>query len=177
MKCPNNHESFQEIKFGNVKVDRCSECEGLWFNHDELRQAKDVQDEYAKWFDVDLWKDEKDFKSTSSTKLCPIDNVPLYEIDYGNSGVKIDACKTCQGIWLDKDEFKHLIDYIKKSYPYDLAFNYTKSILEEGKEIFTGPESLKSEITDFLLLVKLVQFKVFISPTLTNVILNLPLTK
>lgn len=177
MKCPNNHELTQEIKIGNVKVDRCSACEGLWFNYDELRQAKDVQDDYAKWFDVDLWNDEKNFKPTKSSKLCPEDKLPLYTIDYGDSGIKIDACKTCKGVWLDKNEFKNILDFIQKGSAYDLIHNYTKSLLEEGAEIFTGPESLKSEISDFLMVVKLLQFKVFASPSLSNILTNLPFTK
>ncbi|KKS90262.1 MAG: hypothetical protein UV65_C0018G0006 [Parcubacteria group bacterium GW2011_GWF2_43_11] len=177
MKCPNNHESFQEIKIGNVKVDYCSECKGLWFNQDELRQAKDLQDEYAKWFDFDLWDNEKNFKSTQSLRLCPVDHVPMFKIKYKDSTVEIDACKKCLGVWLDKDEFKNIVEFVKGRSAYDLLHNYTKSVIEEGKEIFTGPESLKSEVSDFLMIVKLFQFKVFANSALTQFLMGLPFTK
>src|SRR3990167_330823 len=113
MKCPNNHTSFQEMKIGNVKVDRCSECNGIWFNKDELRQAKDSQDEYAKWFDFDLWDNEKNFKPTQSLRLCPIDQIPMFKIKYEGSTVEINVCKKCFGVWLDKDELKNIVEFVK----------------------------------------------------------------
>ncbi len=178
MKCANNHELSQEIKIGKVKVDRCAECGGLWFNRDELRQAKDPQDDYAQWFDIDLWHNEETFNLQQSPRLCPVCQVPFYNIQYGDSGVRIDACKKCEGVWLDKDEFKNIIDFVEKRSAYDLLNNYVKSLIEEGKEIFTGPESLKSEISDFFIVLKLLQFKlVFGKPLLTNLLMNLPLTK
>ena len=177
MKCPNGHDKMQEIKIGNVKIDHCSQCEGMWFEKDELRLAKDSQDEYAEWFDIDLWKNEDSFKSAPSSGTCPVCEIPLHTIDYGDSGIKIDACNKCHGIWLDKNEFSHIIEFIKLKYPYELVYNYVKTLVEEGKEIFTGPESLKSEINDFLIVLKLLQFKIFATPMLMQIILNLPLTK
>lgn len=177
MKCPNSHESFEEIKIGNVKVDRCSLCEGLWFNQDELRQAKDSQEEYAPWFDFDLWNDEKNFKPTPSLKYCPTDQIPMFKVNYEGSIIEIDACKKCLGIWLDKNEFKNIVEFIKGRLAYDLIHNYTKSLIEEGKEIFTGPESFKSEVSDFLMVIKLLQFKVFANPALAQALLNLPLAR
>lgn len=177
MKCPNNHESFQEIRIGNVKVDRCSVCEGLWFNQDELRQAKDLQEKYATWFDFDLWNDKKNFKPTQSSRHCPVDEIPMFKVSYKGSTVEIDTCKKCFGFWLDKNEFKNIVEFVKSRSAYDLIHNYTKSLIEEGKEIFTGPESLRSEVNDFLMVVKLLQFKVFANPTLAQVLLSLPLTK
>jgi len=177
MKCPNNHTSFQEMKIGNVKVDRCSECKGIWFNKDELRQAKDSQDEYAKWFDFDLWDNEKNFKPTQSLRLCPIDQIPMFKIKYEGSTVEINVCKKCFGVWLDKDELKNIVEFVKGRSAYDLLHNYTKSVIEEGKEIFTGPEGLKSEVSDFLMIIKLFQFKVFANPALIQFLADLPLTK
>ena len=82
------------------------------------------------------------------------------------------------GIWLDKNEFSNIIQFIERKSAYSLLYNYLQSLLKEGKEIFTGPESLKSEIADFLLVLKLLQFKlVFGKPKLTEVLLNLPLGK
>ena len=178
MNCPNNHNSFEEIKIGDAKVDRCKECSGLWFNAGELRRAKDFQDEYIKWFDVDLWQKQDSFKVAASPRLCPVCKIPFYNFEYGDSNVRIDVCKNCHGVWLDKDEFNNLIAFIKQKSAYELLHKFTKSLVEEGKEIFTGPESLKSEIGDFLIVLKLVTFKMVAGhPLLTQMIMNLPLTK
>ena len=178
MKCPNNHESWQELKIGSTKVDRCFECEGLWFDQDELRLAKDSEDNYLKWFDFDLWSREKEFQTQPSSRLCPKDQTPMYKVNYQGSVIEIDTCKQCLGIWLDKDEFKNIIEFLKGRSSYDLLNNYTKALLEEGKEIFTGPENLRSEIGDFLIVLQLLKFKLaFGNPKLTQVLMNLPFTK
>ena len=42
MKCPNcKKELSEKIKIGDVKIDHCDKCGGLWFEKDELRLAKD----------------------------------------------------------------------------------------------------------------------------------------
>ncbi len=138
MKCANNHELTQEIKIGEVKINRCPECEGLWFNRDELRRAKNSQDEYAKWFDIDLWHNEESFNLQQSPRLCPVCDIPFYNVQYGDSGVRIDVCKKCLGIWLDKNEYKNIISFVQKRSAYNLLNNYTKSLIEAGKEIFIG---------------------------------------
>lgn len=43
-----------------------------------------------------------------SAAVCPRDGVPLVEVE--RSGVQIDACPTCRGIWLDRGELDKLID-------------------------------------------------------------------
>lgn len=178
MKCPNNHELAQRIKIGTVKIDRCSECRGLWFNRDELRLAKDSQEEETRWFDIDLWKNEKDFKSASSHKFCPVCQAPFYNIQYGNSGICVEVCKNCLGLWLEEGEFRKIVDFVQKESAYTLLNNYIRSLIKEGKEIFTGPEDLKSEIGDFLMVLKLLQFKLASGhPALTRVLTSLPFTK
>ena len=43
-----------------------------------------------------------------SAAVCPRDGVPLVELE--RSGVQIDACPTCRGIWLDRGELDKLIE-------------------------------------------------------------------
>jgi hypothetical protein len=38
MKCPKCGMDLQEIAFGEVKVDKCFSCEGLWLDHGELER-------------------------------------------------------------------------------------------------------------------------------------------
>lgn len=180
MKCPNNHELNQEIKIGNVALDRCETCEGLWFDRDELRQAKDSQDESGstQWFDIEISYDEKNSPVRQDSKPCPSCHVPLYNIRYGDSEIHVDACKSCEGIWLEKDGFNTILDFVQRKSADALLNTYLQSLLKEGKEIFTGPESLRSEIKDFVIVLKLMQFKlVFGNPTLTAILMSLPFTK
>lgn len=36
MKCPKCGHDLEEINYQNVKVDRCSDCKGVWLDHGEL---------------------------------------------------------------------------------------------------------------------------------------------
>ncbi|MBU4142994.1 zf-TFIIB domain-containing protein [Patescibacteria group bacterium] len=191
MKCPKcKKELSEKIKIGDVKIDRCPKCGGLWFEKDELRLAKDKQAPEARWVDVeikdksinwfqfDFWKDKIKFKVKKGMKYCPIDEIPLYQVNYGDTPIKIDVCGICFGIWLDKGEFKKITDYIKNKAEYETLYNYAKNLALETKEIFVGPESVKSEVADLLMLIKLLKYKLMAQhPELVRLISSLPFTK
>lgn len=187
MKCPNCKNSLGKIKIGNTEINHCAKCQGLWFEKDELRLAKDKKVKDSKWLDFelkvksfnwknfDLWSKKIDFQLLKDQRLCPYCKVPLYKINYGDSQIEIDVCSLCFGIWLDKDEFKKIIKYLKKQAGYEILHNYAKNLAEETKEIFTGPESLRSEIVDFLTLIKLLKYKFVVQyPLLAKLFLALP---
>ena len=174
MTCPNCKNILEnKIVIGDVSVDKCDECDGLWFDNDELRKVKDEKNIYAKWFDFDLWKNHSLLAVAKSTKICPIYNIELFTLNYGDSNIKIDACKECGGIWLDKGEFKKIIEYVGKESDLELLRHYTKNLIKEGEEIFNGPENLKSEIIDLLLLIKMFQYKFMAQhPKLAKIIMT-----
>jgi len=155
----------------------CYACKGLWLKTDELKNIKDEKLPDAKWFDIDLWKDKSLLKQAKGENICPNCTAPLYTTNYGNSDIKIDLCPACQGIWLDQDELKKIIDHIRHRADQEILQHYTKNLLEETKEIFTGPKGIQSELEDFLLIAKLFQYKFTTEhPTITQIFLNLPLT-
>ena len=161
MKCPtcNNQELAKDTSIGSVNLNVCASCGGVWFKEDELRQAKDENAVYAKWFDFDLWKHPSSFSNVEGNRICPTDGSILHKLNYGDFDIEIDACKKCNGIWLDKHEFEKIIEYVKKQADYGIIFDYISNLIQEGKEVFSGPESLRSEIADFLLMIKLFQYK------------------
>jgi len=44
VECPNDNEQLERCLFHSVEVDYCPKCLGIWFDKDELRQAKDDKD-------------------------------------------------------------------------------------------------------------------------------------
>ena len=178
------------MRLGDVMVDWCVFCDGLWFERDELRLAKDKRVKDARWLDVelkdksldwfkfDLWKDKLKFKAAKDIKLCPACKTPLYKVNYGDSDIKIDVCGICKGIWLDRGEFKKIIKYVKNKADYEVLNNYVKNLILETKEIFAGSESVQSETADLLVLTKLLKYKLAVQyPTLIKLFSNLPLSK
>ena len=158
-----------------MEVDYCPQCGGIWFDADELRLAKDMKDENLKWLDVDLWDDEKKFKVSKGKKICPVDRLPLYEVEYGDSGIKVDVCNICKGIWLDKGEFKKIINYLKGKANWEILNKYYRNLAKEATEVFIGPETVRKELEDLLIILKLFNYK-FITqrPTIAGIISKLP---
>ena len=191
MKCPKcKKELSEKIKIGDAKIDRCPQCGGLWFEKDELRLAKDkkapearwidveIKDKSINWFQFDFWKDKIKFKVKKGMKYCPIDEISLYQVNYGETPIEIDVCGICSGIWLDKGEFKKIVAHVKNKAEYEMLYNYTKNLAQETKEIFAGPENVKSEAADLLTLIKLLKYKLMAQhPELIKLISGLPLTK
>lgn len=159
MECLNDGENLEKVLFHNVDVDYCPRCLGIWFDKDELRQAKDSKDKLLNWLDVDLWRDKGKFRVLKGDKHCPIDRVGLVEVKYDESKVKVDFCKMCYGVWLDRGEFKQIINYLKNKSDYEILNNYTKNLGSELWEVFSGPETFRSELADFLTLLKLLNYK------------------
>ena len=174
MECPNDGEQLEKILFNHAKVDYCPKCLGIWFDADELRQAKDNKDKGLNWVDIDLWRDKSKFEVSRSDRHCPVDRSGLQEVKYDNSKTKVDFCKMCHGIWLDRGEFKQIINYLKSKSDYEVLNNYSKNLVSELWEVFSGPEKFRSELSDFLTLIKLFNYKFETQhPLLTSLIESL----
>lgn len=179
MICPNcEQESLKTVKFHNIEADKCSNCQGIWFDQDELRLAKDGTDQWLVWLDVDLWKEKNKYKVSHSKRKCPVCNEFLYEVGYEASEVKIDICKSCEGVWLDRGEFEKIIAYLQHKADTRSINEYLVASMKEAKEILAGPEELSSEVKDFLAVFKLLQYKLLIQyPAIMEIMAKLPFIK
>ncbi len=159
MECPNKHQELEKMLFHQVEVDYCPDCLGIFFDEDELRLAKDDKDGQLNWLDFDIWRDKGKFTLSSSDRRCPKCRILFVEVAYDKSSVTIDFCKHCHGIWLDRGEFKQIMVYLRKKSDYEILHRYTKNWLQQLWEVFAGPESLREELADFLMLAKLFNYK------------------
>jgi len=175
MKCPVCNVELEKAILSNVEIDFCPVCLGMFFEKEELRIAKDEKDKNLVWLDIDLWKDKRKLKISKANLLCPSCQLPLYTVNYGNSPVKVEICTVCQGVWLDRGEFKKIVEYLKDKAQYEILENYFKNLAEEIAEVFVGPETFKEEILDAIAILKLLHYKFAAQfPTITRIISGLP---
>jgi Zn-finger nucleic acid-binding protein len=161
-QCPKCKDELIPKRIGRIDVDECRKCKGVWYDKDELRQAKDASDSDLDWMDFEIWKHEDQFRTSSSVLSCPACQEPMVTLEYGESKVLIDYCQSCKGTWLDKGEFKRIIEALElelltKSFPA-----YIKETIQEGVEIITGPESFISEWKDFANVQRFMQYRLFV---------------
>ena len=159
MPCPICKKELEKAIFYGVEIDYCPTCLGVWFEEEELRWAKDEKDRNLRWLDIDIWKDNEKFKISPNQRLCPSCRMPLYQVGYGESGIFVDVCNLCRGIWLDRGEFKKIVAYLQSKAEFELFNNYAKNLKQQTWEIFIGPETFKEEVSDFLAVLKVTGYK------------------
>jgi len=159
MLCPICNIEMKKIIFYGNEVDYCPQCFGMWFKKDGLRTAKDEKDKDLKWLDIELWKDKTKFKISEITKNCPVCSFPLYSVKYGDSEIEVDVCNLCEGIWLDRGEFKKIISYLREKKYDETLKHYFQNLVKQGIQVFTGPEDFRSELEDFLIIFKILNYK------------------
>lgn len=100
--CPVCSVPLEEISLHSEKVDRCPQCNGIYFDKGELESIIKLVDLVNS---VQLSEEEIDTidPSEHERKLhCSVDQTLMEKREIG--GYVIDICPTCSGIWLDNDE-------------------------------------------------------------------------
>ncbi len=106
-KCPKCGGRTAPFDLENVEVDLCFDCMGMWFDAGELSRAAGLR------FNARA-TGESLAGATRTGHRCPRCAVPLYEreIDEG-SGILVDQCPNCSGLFLDRDEFSQTRSYYR----------------------------------------------------------------
>ncbi|HEX2933569.1 MAG TPA: zf-TFIIB domain-containing protein [Candidatus Binatia bacterium] len=106
MKCPKcNSESVAAYSVQGVTVDRCSSCNGVWFDAYELTQLLAEEARHVASLRRGSIKDEVEGRKGQ----CPRDSSDLLRVYSSiDRTVILDACAECRGIWLDGGEFEKL---------------------------------------------------------------------
>lgn len=109
INCPDCFVPMISYSCANIIVDKCSNCEGIWFDKKELGIFRDSLKNLAieKIESIDVPVDKDDYIISS----CPRCLNMLGEASYGyNSKVTLRRCQGCEGIWLPQNELLKFIN-------------------------------------------------------------------
>ena len=106
MKCPKcKSETLVGFKIDDVAVDRCSSCDGIWFDAQELVELLAEDAKHV----ASLRRGSVHEVLDGKRGACPRDAGELLRVYSAvDRTVIIDACPECHGIWLDGGEFEKL---------------------------------------------------------------------
>src|SRR5213594_4661399 len=138
MDCPKDHGPLDSTSIASMRIDRCAQCGGSWYDLDELRLLKDKESEgdYS-WIDFDLWKDRDKFRAARQQHLnCPRAGHPMTTIHYGQSSITVDLCPEFRGVWLNKAEYDEIVAYLDRVVNSSTVGDYIDDIKDEFVEIF-----------------------------------------
>jgi Zn-finger nucleic acid-binding protein len=112
MKCPNCQAALKTITYEGIRIESCDGCGGEWLDAKELghiararetrftREQRDAVASVAKITGVVLKDHDRDLK-------CPKCGGTTDALNYGgDSGIVIDRCTACHGLWLDQAELE-----------------------------------------------------------------------
>jgi Zn-finger nucleic acid-binding protein len=108
MKCPKCSGLFHKVLFQDIQVERCSSCNGIWFDALEMTQL--LKKEGSERLDIGT---QRDFERTKDIEdfRCPKDGASMIKmVDVKQGHVWYESCGHCKGIFLDATEFKDLKD-------------------------------------------------------------------
>ncbi|MFN8596812.1 MAG: zf-TFIIB domain-containing protein [Anaerolineae bacterium] len=105
MNCPKCNAKMHKVTFEGIEVDRCTDCQGIWFDlqeHQQLKQlpgaAEAIDTGYA-----DRGRQMNDVRKIN----CPRDGVLLTRmVDLQQPHLWYEACPHCYGVFFDAGEFK-----------------------------------------------------------------------
>lgn len=179
MKCPKCDGNLESKTFKKVKIEECSKCNGMWFERDELKNAKDSTDEDLRWLDFDIFEEkENKYSKKESDRVCPRDEAKLETLTYSDSKINIDVCPDCHGIWLDSGEFEKIINYLEKRVDSTTSGEYAKDLAHELGEMLKRPDHLGSEAKDFMAVLRLAEKRLEAEHSnITFAISNIPILR
>ncbi|MCH2202790.1 MAG: zf-TFIIB domain-containing protein [Fuerstiella sp.] len=122
MKCPlDGHELARQRYEADIDIDKCSECGGVWLDHQELERLQDTRehdysDEIKQLPNLVDQAYVMALARSKPTVQCPSCDQEMERREYGScSQVMIDVCPTCRGIWLDNGEISALEIFFERA--------------------------------------------------------------
>ena len=109
LSCPRcDSVDLEEVEVDGVLIDRCVQCAGLWFDHNEINQIVDMTPS-AKLVDSVIPPPAAAVESL----ICPrCEGVALRRYRIGGNGslLLVYRCASCSGSWMDRGQLRQVED-------------------------------------------------------------------
>lgn len=120
MQCPRDRSVLVNENYeGDVHVDRCPSCNGVWLQRGELEAIQEtLERDYSaelRRIDVVALAYEQARQAAQPPIACPSCGSSVQAEEYGYcSQILVDRCGTCGGIWLDSGELQALERFFER---------------------------------------------------------------
>ena len=125
MKCPRDGTQLEKVEILGMQLDKCHKCDGLWCDRGELERLRDAAVDGAEEV-LERKHGDPAYQEgrPEGYMLCPrCGNARLQRQRYTyKTGLSVDRCEKCLGIWLDDTEL-------------DAIIGEKKSLEEDEKEV------------------------------------------
>ena len=101
---------LDKARVGDVEVDLCPSCGGLWLDHGEIERLGRGKPEDLTRLRTALTGTAQPDPASDTTTSCPACPGALKEVDLGP--VHIEYCNKCHGIFLDRGELDEAVKVV-----------------------------------------------------------------
>lgn len=117
LRCPKCSNTLRPIEDGGVDFERCSGCNGQWYDHMVLEAA------FKKWLPARHVGNVDDFMNphaSRSTEL-PCPRCPEKLLEVAQAGVTVEWCQGCRGLYLDEGELGRIRQWRRSNFVADMG--------------------------------------------------------
>ena len=102
MNCPKCRAAMEVVTFEGIDVDRCTSCQGIWFDVLEKEHLAELPGSEA----IDVGDKPAD-ASDPRHLLCPVCRTLMIPMTvHGHPGLRYESCTVCYGAFFDAGEFR-----------------------------------------------------------------------
>jgi Zn-finger nucleic acid-binding protein len=101
LTCPKCASPMQSVDFHDIHIDRCTKCNGLWFDALE----KDHLDQMRDSASIDIGKPASPVAAPAKMD-CPVCHTRMIEmVDHLHPTIHFESCKVCYGLFFDAGKY------------------------------------------------------------------------
>lgn len=112
MKCPRDGAELAPVKVGAIEIDKCHQCDGLWFDEGELQRIQKMdRTDLEEQLEMQYGDPTVEPGQVDGYMRCPrCDDGRLNAVTYTfEKRMKIDRCDKCFGVWIDDKELDAIL--------------------------------------------------------------------
>ncbi len=107
MNCPKCNSAMEKVSYQSIEVDRCTNCQGLWFDLLEHKQLKELRG--SETIDVGNIGNAQagSQPNTAQAINCPKCQTQMTRLaDVKQAHLWYESCPVCHGVFFDAGEFR-----------------------------------------------------------------------
>ena len=149
-KCPACGQHLDLYSAFSMEFEGCPNCHGMWLVKDELRRLKNRTAEgRLHWLNDEIDNIETAAVIPTARSCVKCEGVKLLSVVFGKSSVVIDWCPRCHGMWLAREDFEAIIEYLKAQATTATPKKVEGEIARDLRNMWAGgPESRLAEAAD-----------------------------
>ena len=138
MLCPVCRKPMVIVEFQNIELDTCPDCQGLWFDAQELGQLFDLAGVPERYHDLESQVDR--LPHVGPRRRCPRCRRRLESVRAPSTSGELilDECPRGDGLWFDRGELESLLTALLGD--NSRALNNVRGFLGEFTSARSSPE-------------------------------------